>query len=126
MRGAVFPWREGNRFELLIDGPQFFPRMLVAIARAEGWRMLAYTVNDEWAAQRLIDLGLDGIITDAVDAFGPARQPPARACRRARVRGRPREIRGWSSLTPLVVKLLAARLKRNRAVRQVGGARATR
>ena len=34
MRGAVFPWREGNRFDLLIDGPSFFPRMLVAIARA--------------------------------------------------------------------------------------------
>ena len=35
MLGAVFPWRDGNRFELLIDGPQFFPRMLVEIARAE-------------------------------------------------------------------------------------------
>ena len=35
MAGPVFPWREGNHFELLIDGPQFFPRMLVAIARAE-------------------------------------------------------------------------------------------
>ncbi|RON60900.1 phosphatidylserine/phosphatidylglycerophosphate/cardiolipin synthase family protein [Pseudomonas fluorescens] len=36
MRGAIFPWRDGNRFELLIDGPQFFPRMLVEIARAQG------------------------------------------------------------------------------------------
>jgi len=44
---------------------------LVASARAEGWRMLAYTVNDEWAARRLIDLGLDGIITDRVDLFAP-------------------------------------------------------
>ncbi|MDF9777294.1 phosphatidylserine/phosphatidylglycerophosphate/cardiolipin synthase-like enzyme [Pseudomonas baetica] len=35
MAGAIFPWREGNHFELLVDGPQFFPRMLVAIARAE-------------------------------------------------------------------------------------------
>src|SRR5690606_34907319 len=35
MSGAIFPWREGNRFELLIDGPQFFPRMLAAIARAK-------------------------------------------------------------------------------------------
>ncbi|WP_336353476.1 phosphatidylserine/phosphatidylglycerophosphate/cardiolipin synthase family protein [Pseudomonas atacamensis] len=34
MRGAVFPWRDGNRFELLIDGPQFFPRMLEHIAGA--------------------------------------------------------------------------------------------
>ena len=46
---------------------------LVATARANGWRMLAYTVNDEWAAQRLLDLGLDGIITDRVDLFAPAR-----------------------------------------------------
>ncbi|WP_434708070.1 phosphatidylserine/phosphatidylglycerophosphate/cardiolipin synthase family protein [Pseudomonas sp. R1-1] len=35
MRGAVFPWRDGNRFELLIDGPQFFPRMLEHIAAAK-------------------------------------------------------------------------------------------
>lgn len=34
MSGAVFPWRDGNRYELLIDGPQFFPRMLAAIAAA--------------------------------------------------------------------------------------------
>ncbi|UVJ43186.1 phosphatidylserine/phosphatidylglycerophosphate/cardiolipin synthase family protein [Pseudomonas sp. LS1212] len=34
MAGAVFPWRAGNRFELLIDGPDFFPRMLTAIVRA--------------------------------------------------------------------------------------------
>lgn len=34
MAGAVFPWRSGNRFELLIDGPEFFPRMLTAIVRA--------------------------------------------------------------------------------------------
>jgi glycerophosphoryl diester phosphodiesterase len=44
----------------------------VDLARAEGWRALAYTVNDEWAAQRLLDLGLDGIITDRVDVFVPA------------------------------------------------------
>jgi len=36
MAGAVFPWRSANRFELLIDGPQFFPRMLAAIAQAQG------------------------------------------------------------------------------------------
>ena len=35
MSGPVFPWREGNSFELLVDGPAFFPRMLTAIARAE-------------------------------------------------------------------------------------------
>ncbi|WP_339529110.1 phosphatidylserine/phosphatidylglycerophosphate/cardiolipin synthase family protein [Pseudomonas mucidolens] len=35
MKGAVFPWRSANQFELLIDGASFFPQMLVGIARAE-------------------------------------------------------------------------------------------
>jgi glycerophosphoryl diester phosphodiesterase len=35
-------------------------------------RCLSYTVNDAWAAQRLLDLGTDGIITDRVDLFSPA------------------------------------------------------
>ena len=43
----------------------------VTQARSAGLRLLAYTVNDEWAAKRLIDLGLDGIITDRVDLFSP-------------------------------------------------------
>lgn len=33
--GPVYPWRSHNRFSLLVDGPQFFPRMLEAIAQAE-------------------------------------------------------------------------------------------
>lgn len=43
----------------------------VAQARGAGLKTLAYTVNDEWAAQRLLQLGLDGIITDRVDLFAP-------------------------------------------------------
>jgi glycerophosphoryl diester phosphodiesterase len=43
----------------------------VAAAKAAGLRTLSYTVNDEWAARRLIDLGTDGIITDRVDLFAP-------------------------------------------------------
>jgi glycerophosphoryl diester phosphodiesterase len=44
------------------------------VARVKGWglRTLSYTVNDEWAARRLMDLGTDGIITDRVDLFSPA------------------------------------------------------
>jgi glycerophosphoryl diester phosphodiesterase len=34
-------------------------------------RALAYTVNDESVAQWLLGLGLDGLITDAVDRFSP-------------------------------------------------------
>ena len=45
---------------------------LVQSLHAQGLRCLSYTVNDEWAAQRLIALGTDGIITDRVDLFAPA------------------------------------------------------
>jgi glycerophosphoryl diester phosphodiesterase len=44
----------------------------VGLAKAAGLRCLSYTVNDEWAAQRLIALGTDGIITDRVDLFAPS------------------------------------------------------
>ena len=45
---------------------------LVTKVHGAGLRCSSYTVNDEWAAQRLIDLGTDGIITDRVDLFSPA------------------------------------------------------
>ena len=38
---------------------------------AAGLRALCYTVNDPAEAQRLLALGIDGIITDAVDRFAP-------------------------------------------------------
>ena len=47
-------------------------RGTVTQAHSAGMRCLSYTVNDEWAAQRLLDLGTDGIITDRVDLFSPA------------------------------------------------------
>jgi glycerophosphoryl diester phosphodiesterase len=46
-------------------------RSTVTQAQSAGFRCLSYTVNDEWAAQRLVDLGTDGIITDRVDLFPP-------------------------------------------------------
>ena len=46
-------------------------RSSVTQARSAGFRCLSYTVNDEWAAERLIELGTDGIITDRVDLFVP-------------------------------------------------------
>jgi glycerophosphoryl diester phosphodiesterase len=45
---------------------------LVARVHGMGLRALSYTVNDEWAAERLIALGTDGIVTDRVDLFSPA------------------------------------------------------
>jgi glycerophosphoryl diester phosphodiesterase len=44
---------------------------MVTQVHAAGMRCLSYTVNDEWAAQRLWELGTDGIITDRVDLFAP-------------------------------------------------------
>jgi len=44
---------------------------LLARLHAAGMRGLVYTVNDATEAQRLLALGIDGIITDAVDRFAP-------------------------------------------------------
>ena len=43
----------------------------VAQVHGAGMRCLSYTVNDDWAAQHLLTLGTDGIITDRVDLFSP-------------------------------------------------------
>lgn len=45
----------------------------VTQAKSAGFRTLSYTVNDEWAAERLFALGTDGIITDRVDLFSPTK-----------------------------------------------------
>jgi glycerophosphoryl diester phosphodiesterase len=43
----------------------------VTQAKSAGFRCLSYTVNDEWATLRLMDLGTDGVITDRIDLFTP-------------------------------------------------------
>ncbi len=43
----------------------------VARVHAAGLKCLSYTVNDDWAAQHLLALGTDGLITDRVDLFSP-------------------------------------------------------
>lgn len=45
----------------------------VTQAQSAGLRTLSYTVNVEETAQRLLALGVDGIITDRVDVFTPSR-----------------------------------------------------
>jgi glycerophosphoryl diester phosphodiesterase len=50
---------------------------LIARLHGAGLRALVYTVNDAGDAQRLIALGIDGVITDAVDRFSPAVHAPA-------------------------------------------------
>jgi glycerophosphoryl diester phosphodiesterase len=44
---------------------------LITKLHAAGLRALCYTVNDPAEARRLLALGIDGIITDAVDRFSP-------------------------------------------------------
>ena len=44
---------------------------VIARLHAAGLRALCYTVNDPAEARRLLTLGIDGIITDAVDRFSP-------------------------------------------------------
>jgi glycerophosphoryl diester phosphodiesterase len=44
---------------------------VIARLRAAKMRALVYTVNDASQARRLTDLGIDGIITDAIDRFSP-------------------------------------------------------
>jgi glycerophosphoryl diester phosphodiesterase len=45
---------------------------VIGALHAAGLRALVYTVNEASEAQRLIALGIDGLITDAVDRFPPA------------------------------------------------------
>jgi glycerophosphoryl diester phosphodiesterase len=44
---------------------------VLAAIRGAGLRGLVYTVNDPAEARRLDALGIDGIVTDAVDRFSP-------------------------------------------------------
>jgi len=54
--GYRFPWRSGNRFELLIDGPAFFARMLAAIDSAHRHVLLEmYLFESGAVADRFIE-----------------------------------------------------------------------
>jgi glycerophosphoryl diester phosphodiesterase len=55
----------------LVCNHALWDAQLVKQAKDAGMRCLSYTVNDEWAAQRLLDLGTDAVITDRVDLFAP-------------------------------------------------------
>ena len=49
---------------------------LVERVHAAGMHTLAYTVNDDAVARRLLAIDLDGLITDAVDHFSPSAARP--------------------------------------------------
>lgn len=79
MTQAVFPWREGNSYQLLIDGERFFPRMLAAIdAACRQVELELYLVEDGSCATHLIDClcqaALRGVpVRCLFDAFGSQR-----------------------------------------------------
>ena len=51
-----FPWREDNYFELLVDGPEFFPRMLQAIDSSQQYILLEmYLIESGTVTDRFID-----------------------------------------------------------------------
>ncbi len=55
----------------VVANHKLFDRALVERLHDGGLRALAYTVNDDATAEQLLGLGLDGLITDAVDRFAP-------------------------------------------------------
>lgn len=56
LRKYLYPWRPGNRLELLVDGRRFFPRMLEAIDRARHHVLLEmYLFESGAVATRFID-----------------------------------------------------------------------
>lgn len=55
MHPAIFPWRDGNAFELLSDGDEFFPRLLAAIEAAQASVDLElYLLEDGACARTLV------------------------------------------------------------------------
>ncbi|HSB24110.1 MAG TPA: glycerophosphodiester phosphodiesterase [Burkholderiaceae bacterium] len=57
----------------IITNHKLMDAALAAQIHAAGRRALVYTVNDAARARELIGLGIDGIVTDAVDVFSPGR-----------------------------------------------------
>lgn len=78
MRGSIFPWRGGNRFELLLDGQVFFPRMLAAIEAAERQvEIELYLVEDGQCSEHLTDAlcracARGVVVRGLFDAYGAA------------------------------------------------------
>lgn len=56
----------------IITNHRIMDHALAEHARAQGWRTACYTVNEPRDAERLRALGVQTLITDAVDRFAPA------------------------------------------------------
>ena len=73
---ASYPWRDGNRFQLLIDGDQFYPAMLQAITSSQIHVLLEmYLIESGQVADRFIEALLAAVARDVtvyllLDDFG--------------------------------------------------------
>ena len=56
----------------VVSNHRLMDAALLSQIHGSGLRALCYTVNEVADAQRLLGLGIDGLITDAVDRFSPA------------------------------------------------------
>ena len=56
----------------VVSNHRLMDAALIGQLHGAGLRALCYTVNEAADAQRLLTLGIDGLITDAVDRFSPA------------------------------------------------------
>ncbi len=71
-----FPWRPGNQFSLLLNGPQFFPVMLAAIAAARKQVLMEmYLVESGLVTERFVQAFVDAAgrgvrVQVLLDAFG--------------------------------------------------------
>ena len=71
-----FPWRPGNQFSLLLNGPQFFPVMLAAIAGARKQVLMEmYLIESGRVAERFVHAFVDAAgrgvqVQVLLDAFG--------------------------------------------------------
>lgn len=61
----------------IITNHRIMGHALAEHARAQGWQTACYTVNEPRDAERLRALGVQTLITDAVDRFAPAEAPQA-------------------------------------------------
>jgi len=67
-----FEMAQALECEAVVTNYNLMDAALIARLHGAGLRALCYTVNDPSEARRLVALGIDGIITDAVDRFSPA------------------------------------------------------
>lgn len=62
---------QGLQCQAVVTNYTLMSAELIDTLHQAGMRALVYTVNDESVAQWLLGLGIDGIVTDAVDRFSP-------------------------------------------------------